>query len=547
MISRALIVLLGVTALGGCFEDVDLDAACPPDSPGCEAYDYDGDGVANAEDDFPEDADCALRDDDNCAACGVGCVAPQVCDGQGGCSCSDPKFSGASCDACADPTFAGMNCDACADPTFTGTSCDECADPTFTGTSCDECADPTFTGTSCDECADPTFTGTSCDECADPTFTGTSCDECADPTFTGTSCDECADPHYALPECTSCLPQYTGTSCDECADPHYALPECTSCLPEYTGTNCDACADPTYTGASCDECADPTYNGPDCAWYCDNGLVGPNCDEVIIPAGTFTMGSPGSEPCRFDEEVQHQVTLTQSFALKATEVTQAEWEALMGNNPSEKSPGCDECPVETVNWYEALAYCNALSASAGLEACYTLSGCTAQSPGTNMTCTGVTVTAPDGDVYGCEGYRLPTEAEWEYAARAGTTEATYNGDIASGDCYLVSPVLEPIAWYGQNSGFTTNPVAQKDANPWGLYDMLGNVWEWTWDKYGSYDNGASQDPTGASSGSVRVYRGCGWATLNHATARRCRAAVRDGDTPERRYAVVGFRPARSLP
>jgi len=262
----------------------------------------------------------------------------------------------------------------------------------------------------------------------------------------------------------------------------------------------------------------------------------------MIAPGTFTMGSPESEPCHWGDEVQHEVTLTHSFALRTTEVTQGDWSALMGNNPSQKSVGCADCPVETVNWYEALAYCNALSTAAGLEACYTLSGCQ-NTPGTDMECTDVTVTAPDGDVYGCEGYRLPTEAEWEYAARAGTTEATYNGDIDAANCYGVSPVLEPIAWYGENSSSTTHPVAQKDANPWGLYDMLGNVYEWTWDKYGSYESGALEDPTGASSGSGRVSRGCSWL----GTGRGCRAAIRYDNSPEYRYVYLGFRPARSMP
>ncbi len=160
-----------------------------------------------------------------------------------------------------------------------------------------------------------------------------------------------------------------------------------------------------------------------------------------------------------------------------------------------------------------------------------------------MECAGVTVNAPGEFVYACEGYRLPTEAEWEYAARAGTTEATYNGDIDAANCTSVSPVLEPIAWYWENSSSTTHPVAEKDANPWGLYDMLGNVYEWTWDKHGSYDSGASEDPTGASSGSPRVVRGCGWFLA----ARGCRAAYRYGDSPVLRFGYLGFRPARSLP
>lgn len=265
-------------------------------------------------------------------------------------------------------------------------------------------------------------------------------------------------------------------------------------------------------------------------------------EYVVIPSGTFMMGSPEDEPCRFDDETQHEVTLTHSFELKPTEVTLGEWEALMGTNPSQKNPDCARCPAEYLNWYEALAYCNARSEILGLEACYALKGCNDKSPGHGMECSTVTVTAPDGDVYACEGYRLPTEAEWEYAARAGTTEGTYNRDIDGEDCFGASSALEPIAWYQENSDGKSHPVAEKAPNPWGLYDMLGNVWEWTWDWRGMYASDPMVDPTGPSDGTIRLYRGASW----YFSARYCRAAVRGGDTPDHRNDVVGFRPARTL-
>ncbi|PJB46490.1 MAG: hypothetical protein CO108_05810, partial [Deltaproteobacteria bacterium CG_4_9_14_3_um_filter_63_12] len=174
---------------------------------------------------------------------------------------------------------------------------------------------------------------------------------------------------------------------------------------------------------------------------------------VRIEPGTFIMGSPSGEHGRWKDERQHEVTLTRGFFMKATEVTQGEYKALMGNNPSRFKSCGENCPVEQVNWREAVDYCQALSRSEGLEECYG---------------DGRRLKSLD-----CAGYRLPTESEWEYAARAGTTGARY-GDLSE------------IGWC---NGSRTHAVGQKKANAWGLYDMIGNVDEWTGDWYGSYPSG----------------------------------------------------------
>lgn len=229
---------------------------------------------------------------------------------------------------------------------------------------------------------------------------------------------------------------------------------------------------------------------------------------VFVGPGNFTMGSPPGESIRDNDEVSHMVTLTRGFWLKSTEVTQIEWISVMGTSPSHFNSCGDTCPVEEVSWDDATAYCDALSKKEGLTACYEAG-----------TFKGVD----------CEGYRLPTEAEWEYAARAGATGARY-GD------------LDAIAWYDDNSGTTTHPVGQKQPNAWGLSDMLGNVWEWCQDWYGDY-SGDATDPVGPQSGSNRVIRGGGW----HAVATGVGAAVRYWLAPAQRNGFLGFRPARTLP
>ena len=253
-----------------------------------------------------------------------------------------------------------------------------------------------------------------------------------------------------------------------------------------------------------------------------------------IPAGTFTMGSPSTESCRGSDETQHKVTLSRGFKMSATEVPQGAFEALMGYNPSRFSDCGADCPVETVSWHEAAAYSNALSELDERTPCYSCSG-----SGTGVTCQEHGAFSGT-KLYQCPGYRLPTEAEWEYAYRAGTTTAFYNGGISS--CGGTDPNLDKIGWYRQNSGSETHPAGKMMANTWGLYDMAGNVWEWCHDWGTTYPTTGVTDPVGTS-GSSRVFRGGGWDY----DAGFCRAAVRFSYSPGGRFNSLGFRLARSVP
>ena len=223
------------------------------------------------------------------------------------------------------------------------------------------------------------------------------------------------------------------------------------------------------------------------------------------PPGKFTMGSPANERGRFDDETQHQVALTRGFWMLETEVTQGMWESAMGNNPSEFKGA--KLPVECVSWNGCQEFVEELNKLK---------------------------VAPSGF-----NFSLPTEAQWEYACRAGTTTALNSGrnlslwDIACLD-------LGELGWFGcQDEGkATTYAVGQKKPNAWGLYDMHGNVWEWCLDWYGGYPSGTVTDPTGAARGSYRVLRGGSWRSL----ARLCRSANRnDRDDPSYRPYFIGVR------
>ncbi len=224
----------------------------------------------------------------------------------------------------------------------------------------------------------------------------------------------------------------------------------------------------------------------------------PDCPEmVVIPAGSFDMGSS-----KGNEQPVHRVTITKAFLMGKTEVTQGQWRAIMGNNPSHFSDCSDNCPVEKVSWNEVQEFIEKLNAKTGKQ------------------------------------YRLPSEAEWEYACRAGEQQE-----------YCGSDEIDSVSWYGAdsnpigNSGKSTHPVATKQANAWGLYDMSGNVSEWVNDTYHNNYDGAPTDGSVRKYGDGRVIRGGSWGD----DPDNVRAASRDSTGPESRGANIGFRLARSLP
>ena len=253
-----------------------------------------------------------------------------------------------------------------------------------------------------------------------------------------------------------------------------------------------------------------------------------------IPAGSFSMGcTSGDSLCYAPESPVHNVTLS-AFQMSETEVTQAQWQAMMGANPSYyASPACPQCPVEQVSWYDVLVFCNRLSEANGLAPCYYADAGFTQVYGKS----GGTWSLPNsGEVYRnptAKGYRLPTEAEWEYAARGGNATNIYSG----------SNTAVNVAWFG-NPG-STQPVRQKSANGYGLYDMSGNVFEWCEDDWHENYNGAPS--TGSAwidspRANLRIIRGGSFIN----PAESCRVSQRGGDTPATRHYSMGFRVVRVL-
>ena len=213
---------------------------------------------------------------------------------------------------------------------------------------------------------------------------------------------------------------------------------------------------------------------------------------VGVEGGTFTMGATSEQgsDADSDETPTHKVTLS-SYSIGETEVTQELWKAVMGSNPSSFSG--NQNPVESVSWHDCQTFITKLNQLTGKK------------------------------------FRLPTEAEWEFAARGGNKSKGYK--------YAGSNTIGNVAWYTDNSSSKTHPVKQKAANELGLYDMSGNVYEWCQDWYGSYNSSAQTNPTGASSGSYRVHRGGCWSS----SARNCRVSTRNNRAPSRTHDYIGLR------
>ncbi|MDR1166672.1 MAG: formylglycine-generating enzyme family protein [Deltaproteobacteria bacterium] len=215
---------------------------------------------------------------------------------------------------------------------------------------------------------------------------------------------------------------------------------------------------------------------------------------TLISPGSFTMGADlNAESVFKDDTPQHRVTISRPFYMGVYEVTQAEWTRVMGGANPSRFEG-RSLPVESVSWDDVSSFVRRLNEKDETEK-----------------------------------YRLPTEAEWEYCARAGTTSTYFFGDDVGS--------LGTYAWYDINSGYKTRPVGGKSPNPWGLYDIYGNVWEWVQDFLGEYSGAAATDPKGPSEGSFRVIRGCGWDISDTP----CRSAFRYGHSPETRSDTIGLR------
>jgi formylglycine-generating enzyme required for sulfatase activity len=234
---------------------------------------------------------------------------------------------------------------------------------------------------------------------------------------------------------------------------------------------------------------------------------------IFIQGGTFTMGSPASEQNRYDNEgPEHQVTVS-SFYIGKYEVTQKEYHDAMEINPSEHKG--ENLPLENITWYETVTYCNERSRREGLILAYTING-------ENVTWN-----------RNANGYRLPTEAEWEYAAKGGNKHSVF--------LYAGSGNADSAGWHSSNSGGRSHQVGTKAANALGIFDMSGNVGEMCWDFHSGYSGVAQTDPQGAAAGTYRVGRGGCWFY----GAQYLRTGFRAYITPVMRYSFVGFRLARN--
>ena len=240
-------------------------------------------------------------------------------------------------------------------------------------------------------------------------------------------------------------------------------------------------------------------------------------DMVLVDGGAFRMGNTFGNG-NADERPVHSVIIS-SFYLGKYEVTQKQWREVMGSAPPRYSGG--DMPVEAVSWYDAVQYCNRLSSKNGLNPCYSING-------TDVTCD-----------FTKNGFRLPTEAEWEYAARGGARSQGYQ--FSGGN------EIDAVAWYSANSRGKLNPVGGKRPNELGLFDMTGNLWEWCWDWHGSYPAAPQGDPQGPPSGDGRIARGSSGQSVDGLSVRNTSVCLRSARQPAAGLDWVGFRVAARAP
>jgi formylglycine-generating enzyme required for sulfatase activity len=259
-------------------------------------------------------------------------------------------------------------------------------------------------------------------------------------------------------------------------------------------------------------------------------------EMIQIQGGNFTMGSPESETGSTSIERPQHLVMLSGFSMGKYPVTQAQYQAVMGTNPSDfttaVSPETSTAnrPVENVSWDDAIVFCNKLSMRESLSPAYSISGSTDPAVWGTVPTTSNTTWNAVIIVAGSNGYRLPTEAQWEYACRAGTTTAYNTGDTIS----------DNTGWYSGNSGERTHTVGEKSVNAYGLYDMHGNVWEWCWDWYAAYVSETQTDPIGPETGPMRVKRGGAW----YYSAPILRSASRTINNPQYVDNYNGFRLVR---
>ena len=496
---------------------------------------------------------------------------PEACDGQDNDCDSTTEAAGGEVDADADGSLSCADCDDADGANIPGGTevCDgqdnDCDTTTeAAGGEVDGDSDGSFSCVDCDDADGANAPGGAelCDgqdnDCDSTTeAAGGEADGDGDGSLSCADCDD-ADPANAPGgsevcdgqdnDCNSLLDADAAGEVDGDADGSLSCADCDDGDASSTIVSADADCDGTLTAEDCDD-SDPNStivaNDLDCDGVedCLSTTTAQGQDFVLVCAGTFERGcTAGQNMCGFGETPTATVALTRAFWMSETEVTRGQWDALM--TPRSWSPSScgsppvsssEDCPAGAMNWFDALAFANALSTAEGLASCYTVvSG-------------SVTVNSATGSVYDCEGYRLPTEAEWEYVARAGT-DLLYAGSNSALD----------VAWVPSTSNSTLHPVATKDPNAWGLYDMSGNLAEWTWDpylfNYYGTDPTDPEGPTGTWSSSCttetdpdpcsRVIRGGSYSRPDS----WARVANRHADPPPSlRTTTSGFRLARTIP